>query len=397
MDILVIAPCRITSNASAGSETINMYIKYLSYFGHTVDVIALTEGKYRKNGITYHALGESYIGERRIDKIVKGAGWLFWPQNKYLYKTNRNFRSTLRRMMKKMKKQGYSPDIVILEMASILLLFRLVRKIFPTALLSADVHDIAYMGSERRAKLEQSRFRGLIRKRYIKYARRNEVRALEGVDLITPHNPDNIDLLKENEALRRKRYFHLVPYYEDKFEHNDNEYTYDILFYGLMRRFDNYMSAEWFIDSVMPKLPPQFRLIIMGGNPPKRLYDRASEKIVITGFVDEATVKYYFENSFCMVVPLLTGSGIKTKVLAALSAGLPVLTNRIGIEGIPATPGRDYIHCESADDYIEAFCGLKGEEYQRLCKNSRVLMNDAFNKERCAKQYNRILESLCRQ
>lgn len=397
MKILVIAPCRITPNAGAGGETINMYINFLSDFGNTIDIIAPTEGKYKKNGITYHTLNLLPVGERKIDKIVKGMGWLFWPQNKYLYKTNRIFRSSVYKMMKEMKTQGYSPDVVILEMASILLLFERVQEIFPNAIFSADVHDIAYMGSERREKLEQNILWKLLRRRYIKYAKRNEISAFMGVDLITPHNPDNIDFLKKNQELKQKRYLHLVPYYEDKFEHNDQIHTYDILFYGLMRRFDNYMSVEWFIDFVMPKLPSRFRLIIMGGDPPKHLCDKASEKIVVTGFVDDETVRYYFENSFCMVVPLLTGSGIKTKVLAALSAGLPVLTNCIGIEGIPAVSGRDYIHCESADDYIEALCGLTDEQYYTLCKNSRMLMKKTFDREQCAKQYNHLLAGLCRR
>lgn len=39
-------------------------------------------------------------------------------------------------------------------------------------------------------------------------------------------------------------------------------------------------------------------------------------------------------------------------------SGIPVLTNDIGIEGIDAMAGRDYLHCTTADDYIQAVVNL---------------------------------------
>ena len=66
--------------------------------------------------------------------------------------------------------------------------------------------------------------------------------------------------------------------------------------------------------------------------------------ITVTGFVKE--ISKYFEQSLCLVAPLVLGAGIKIKVLEAMSAGLPVLTNQIGIEGIPAQNGIHYYYCE---------------------------------------------------
>ena len=55
----------------------------------------------------------------------------------------------------------------------------------------------------------------------------------------------------------------------------------------------------------------------------------------------------------CIVAPLVLGAGIKIKVLEALSAGMPVLTNDIGIEGIPAQNGKEYIHCNEPNEYAK--------------------------------------------
>ena len=56
----------------------------------------------------------------------------------------------------------------------------------------------------------------------------------------------------------------------------------------------------------------------------------------------------------CLVAPLVLGAGIKVKILEALSSGIPVITNDIGIEGIPAQSGCEYIHCIKPEEYAKA-------------------------------------------
>ena len=113
-----------------------------------------------------------------------------------------------------------------------------------------------------------------------------------------------------------------------------------------MNRPENYLSVEWFVKNVFIELPSKYRFIIMGGKPVDSIRKLESNRIIVTGFLEECEVKRYFENSFCMVAPLLYGSGIKTKILSSLNAGLPVLTNSIGIEGINAHDKKEYLHCE---------------------------------------------------
>ncbi|MDE6847680.1 MAG: glycosyltransferase, partial [Lachnospiraceae bacterium] len=66
----------------------------------------------------------------------------------------------------------------------------------------------------------------------------------------------------------------------------------------------------------------------------------------------------------CMAAPLLLGAGIKVKVLEAMSAGVPVLTNDIGIEGIGCRPGQEYLHCETPQDYSAAVIWMEQNPQQ---------------------------------
>lgn len=394
MKILFIAPISIVPNASAGAETINYYIKTLSENDNQIDVIAKNEGRYDNKFINYHIL--KYKESVLIKKIFKALGWVIYPQSKYLYKTSSSLRYAIVVKLKELKKKGYKPEVILLETTSSILLYKNIRNIFPDAKLVGSLHDIAYQGSFRKMQLETNRIRLAIRKRYLKYAIQNEVTALMNLDLIVPHNASNIKILKKHTKLKNKIYFPLVPFYECNYNHNDSTNSKNILFYGLMSRPENYQSVEWFIDYVMPKLHIDFKLVVIGGNPPRHLQDREFDKVVITGFIEENMVKEYFENAFCIVVPLLFGSGIKTKVLTALASGLPVLTNEIGIEGINAMPGRDYIHCETVDEYIVGLEMLyqNKETYKNICKNARNVMKRSYNLERCAMHYNYLLKKI---
>ena len=66
-----------------------------------------------------------------------------------------------------------------------------------------------------------------------------------------------------------------------------------------------------------------------------------------------------------------------------MSAALPVLTNEIGIEGIPAQDGVEYLHCETADDYIFAIQKLASDVdlQKQIGKNAQKFVQNAFDYE----------------
>ena len=89
----------------------------------------------------------------------------------------------------------------------------------------------------------------------------------------------------------------------------------------------------------------------------------------------------YFASALCLVAPLVLGAGIKIKILEAFSAGLPVLTNDIGIEGIPAQAGKDYVHCNTVEDYIRNIDYLLNnlDIQAQISKNAREFISQHYN------------------
>ena len=64
-----------------------------------------------------------------------------------------------------------------------------------------------------------------------------------------------------------------------------------------------------------------------------------SNNIYISGYTENP--EKYFESADIGIAPLIAGAGIKVKVLEMLNAKIPVVSTRIGAEGIP---NNDLLH-----------------------------------------------------
>jgi hypothetical protein len=121
-----------------------------------------------------------------------------------------------------------------------------------------------------------------------------------------------------------------------------------------------------------------FTFVVMGGGPTERMRSYTGKNVQVTGYVPD--VEPYFQESLCFVAPLIYGSGVKVKNIEALYSGICVLTNTVGIEGIPAVDGKDFYYCEAAEDYVSKIRGLADGT---LCKcDGRKAIEDHFSLER---------------
>ena len=276
---------------------------------------------------------------------------------------------------------GYRPDIVVLDWTQVVLLAPFIKDVFSGVPIVASEHDVAFIAFERIAKHAKGLNRCFLSLR-AKCLRNSEVEALCCCDRVYPHNRDNSELLAAC-GVERGKLSYLIPAYHAMFENDwKGAHSKDILFFGALGRKENALSVEWFIDNVLPDLleiDSGLRFVVLGANPPDKLIARQSASIVVPGFVED--IRPYFESSLCFVSPLVLGAGIKVKILEAMSSGTPVLTNKIGIEGIPAVPERDYLHCEKAHDYIQGIKALLADANcgNALSINARELIRQEFD------------------
>ncbi len=122
-----------------------------------------------------------------------------------------------------------------------------------------------------------------------------------------------------------------------------------MLFLGSFRHLPNQHALTWFIGQALPKVLeccPDARLVIVGSDPPPRhsLPDLGGA-IEIRGFVED--IRDPLSRYAVFVCPVLSGSGMRVKLLEAFASGIPVVSTRIGAEGLASVDGQI---CALADE-----------------------------------------------
>jgi GT2 family glycosyltransferase len=197
-------------------------------------------------------------------------------------------------------------------------------------------HDLHYLRETRRAEIEENR---TLRKYAVKI-KKIEMSLMEKSDVSLVFSSFEKSIV-ENENPRVN--IELMPWIQELNCSNKRyENRIDILFIGGFTHKPNVDSLLWFVKSIFPLIRSKIkgiRLVVVGSNPTKEIFDLGTDDIVVKGYVPDASP--YFENSRVMVAPLRYGAGVKGKVLEAMSYGLPVVTTPIGAEGIDLHNGQN--------------------------------------------------------
>ncbi|MEX0789007.1 MAG: glycosyltransferase [Anaerolineales bacterium] len=153
----------------------------------------------------------------------------------------------------------------------------------------------------------------------------------------------------------------------------------DILIVGTLHYAPNAEGVRWFLKAVFPRIlaeVPEARLTIVGRNPPRdflRWARQRPDRLHVTGYIPDLTP--YLQRAAVVVVPVLSGSGMRVRILEAMARGMPVVTTSIGREGIDARPGEDLLVEDSPEGFAAQVVNvLRDPALQaRLAKGGRRL------------------------
>src|SRR3974390_3627014 len=110
----------------------------------------------------------------------------------------------------------------------------------------------------------------------------------------------------------------------------------------------NIDGVTWFAHEIWPEIAarhPELEFIIVGRRPSAAVRALASQRIRVTGTVDD--VRRFYTSAVVVIAPLRVGAGTRLKILEAMAAGVPVVSTRLGAEGIDAQPGRCLLLADS--------------------------------------------------
>jgi polysaccharide biosynthesis protein PslH len=130
-----------------------------------------------------------------------------------------------------------------------------------------------------------------------------------------------------------------------------------ILFLGALDYRPNADAVALLLDRIFPAVRaqlPSARLCIVGRNPAPALVERVRTLTDVELHANVADVRPYLARNSLMAVPLRVGGGSRLKILEALASGLPVVSTRVGAEGLALVPGRDLVVVEDGEGMAAA-------------------------------------------
>jgi len=144
----------------------------------------------------------------------------------------------------------------------------------------------------------------------------------------------------------------------------------------------NIDAVTWFSRAAWPEIArnhPDIHFMIVGRDPAPEVRALTSDRIHVTGTVDD--VRPFYASAVAAVVPLRSGSGTRLKILEAMAAGIPVVSTRMGAEGIEA---EDDVHLLLADSGPEIAAAVRrvassAETRTRLSQAARALVYRVYD------------------
>jgi glycosyltransferase involved in cell wall biosynthesis len=181
---------------------------------------------------------------------------------------------------------------------------------------------------------------------------------------------------------------------EDKFssiegsiKNNLDEY---VLFVGGYF-YANEHGIRWFIDNVAPHIYADTYVVGRGFERIKATFIE-HKKVKIIGEVENLADWYI--NSDCIVAPIFSGSGMKTKVAEALMYGKKVFATNQALTGYDLSSNSAFTECNNESDFIKAINNHGKQPRKKFYQESReiFLENYSFNSaiNRLSKVFNGI-------
>lgn len=170
----------------------------------------------------------------------------------------------------------------------------------------------------------------------------------------------------------------------------------DILFIGCYEHPPNVDAMTWFLDEIMPRVVdanPAIRLHIVGDHLPEELAARASDNVLIDGFVADITP--LFNSIRLSIAPLRYGAGVKGKINSSLSYGVPMVATSMAAEGMGLVHEKDILIADDPESFAREIIRLYDDEalWQRLSEAGKQNIEDRFSFALAEKQLKAVLEN----
>ncbi|MDO9188014.1 MAG: glycosyltransferase family 4 protein [Bacteroidia bacterium] len=382
-----------------GCIAMNNLTQGLLDLGHTVKVLSVNT---KKHFIDIEKLPQEYRSKTNIEavfidteiKITQAFLNLFTDKSYNIQRFySANFENKLIEIL-----QSKTFDIVQLEGLYVSMYVDAIRK-YSKAKIVFRAHNVEYKLWEHATQLATNPLKKAYLKLLTKRLKQYELNSLPTFDAIATITKKDENHFKRAGFLKAMETLPFGIDLKNTIENNSVQEEYPSVFHiGAMDWQPNIEGLDWFLNNVWDKLNakhPQLKLYLAGRNMSADLKRSNKPNVIIVGEVENA--QEFIESKGLMIVPLLSGSGMRVKIIEGLALGKTIVTTSIGAEGIDCENNKNCIIADDATTFAEAISKCISEKtfYNEIGKNAKILALQQYNNadicKRLVQFYQKIL------
>ena len=374
MKILQFAPRPPYPPTDGGTLAVHNATQSLLEQGNSLKLLALHS---YKAPCDISDLPKNYLEETRLETLFVNLKIRWFDALKcflkgYSYHVKRFESKTVAERLSQILQQE-TFDIIHLEGLYLTPYVPVMRK-YSDAKIIMRSHNVEHVIWERLAKREKNPIRKFYLKHLARVLKRYELQHINDYDGIASITQTDADYFVRNGCYLPIK---TVPFCIDFPDWVDIPTEPNSLCHiGSMSWFPNIEGVTWFVNEVWDKLHealPAVKAYFAGRRMPDKLLNIEKPNLKIIGEIDDA-IRFICSKEI-MVVPLLSGSGMRVKIIEGMSLGKTVIATSVAAEGIEYTDGKDILIADTPEEFIEqirhcvtdkAFCCEIGKNAARL-------------------------------
>jgi polysaccharide biosynthesis protein PslH len=175
-----------------------------------------------------------------------------------------------------------------------------------------------------------------------------------------------------------------------------------LLYTGSLTYGANAEAVGYFADQILPRLAtvmPEVRLQVTGERPAILPPAASDGRIDVLGRLDQAVLETVYHQARACVVPLLSGTGTRIKILEALARGVPVVSTSKGAEGLALIAGEHLLLADTPADFAAATLRLLQDDALalRLGQQGRALVCQRYSWTARSEELCALVQALVRR
>lgn len=126
-----------------------------------------------------------------------------------------------------------------------------------------------------------------------------------------------------------------------------------VIFHGSLIYLPNRQGCEYIVNELEPNMRKKRKdviFVIAGPNPPKELISK-NNNVIFTGFVEN--LPKIIKLADVAIVPIISGGGVRNKLLDYFACSKPVISTKIGAEGLEVNNMEHLILADDLQDFTE--------------------------------------------